>query len=372
MAAKQLTENLKNDANTSSSKDSFGATKGVENEVSKLYCADIAEAMCILKELANEKGLAVDVESVDLNDMRTDVSLIQIGTPTQTVVFDILQMKHSPEFLSHLRPILKNQHIIKYFFDCRHACNILKKRYQIDVKNILDLQLLEVLYRVKYAQKGKELKKLHGILSADSIKREPHLYVNIFRLASLGNLACDYGMRVSVPPKYYEWNQRPLSDSQLMYAYERIAQIWSLLPILTLHFEEKGPIDYNSWKQASLRYADLFRHQSNDALLLSRYYQNPMLPLGILDEVSGNKHGRNSQYQMCVDCCRGFLLPINSEGNQCCDICRAIDRHVGIKHSQEANFAMDLVPQGTSDSVDVGHISFSDLDGRFFTTHDLL
>ena len=89
---------------------------------------------------------------------------------------------------------------------------------------------------MKYGKKDEELINLHGILSADSIKREPHLYVNIFRLASLGNLACDYGMRVSVPPKYYEWNQRPLSDSQLMYAYGGVTQVWSLLPILKLRF----------------------------------------------------------------------------------------------------------------------------------------
>ena len=146
MATKQTEGNLNSSANTGSSKGSLASTKEVGDEVSKLYCADVADAECVLKELANERELAIDIEAVDIDDLSEDVSLIQIGTPTRAVVFDVLQMKHSPDFFGNLRPIMEGQHVIKYFFDCRHDCNILKKRYEIDVKNILDLQLLEVLY----------------------------------------------------------------------------------------------------------------------------------------------------------------------------------------------------------------------------------
>ena len=111
---------------------------------------------------------------------------------------------------------------------------------------------------MKYGKKDEELINLHGILCAGNVNGLPHLYENVFRLASLSKLAGEYGLNVPVAPEHHRWNKRPLSAAQLMYAYGGVTQVWSMLPILKLCFEPKEPVYGSSWKQASLRYADMF------------------------------------------------------------------------------------------------------------------
>ena len=149
-------------------------------------------------------------------------------------------------------------------------------------------------------------------------------------MAALSKLAKDYGLEHLKVPVHREWNIRPLRDYKLKYAYSEVSQIWTLLPILEKQFEQKGTTSgwNDHWKEASLRYADMIRNQEDERVLKSIYYQNPLLPLGILDNlpfVAKNKYGSFAEDRPCTNCRRAFECSARFSGKHRCDVCRVIE-----------------------------------------------
>ena len=69
-----------------------------------------------------------------------------VATKEKAYVFDIRTMGKTP-FTSGLKSILESESQEKLMFDCREQSDALWHQFQVKLSGVLDLQLLEVIYR---------------------------------------------------------------------------------------------------------------------------------------------------------------------------------------------------------------------------------
>ena len=102
-------------------------------------------SIALLKE---EALLAVKCSSSDGTEgnRKTDIVFAMVATKEKAYVFDIRTMGKTP-FTSGLKSILESESQEKLMFDCREQSDALWHQFQVKLSGVLDLQLLEVIYR---------------------------------------------------------------------------------------------------------------------------------------------------------------------------------------------------------------------------------
>ena len=92
----------------------------------------------IVSDLLHSTLLAVACEHNNNSDR---LSLIQIGTTQQVILFDAF-----PGILLELAPLFSASSVLKVFHNCKNDCKLLEKA-GIYVEKIIDTQLMYVRYR---------------------------------------------------------------------------------------------------------------------------------------------------------------------------------------------------------------------------------
>lgn len=107
-------------------------------------------AFALLKE---ETLLAVKCISVDGTEgnREKDTVYIMVATKEKAYIFDIPKIGKTV-FTSGLKNILKSKSQEKLMFDCREQSDALWHQFQVKLSGVLDLQLLEVMYRRRYVK----------------------------------------------------------------------------------------------------------------------------------------------------------------------------------------------------------------------------
>lgn len=133
-----------------------------------ILVVDLDHASVICKWLMDYFSLiAIDLEGVDFG-REGQITLLQIGTNKDTVFcFDILALGDSIFSKEYLGQILNSENICKLCYDCRTDADVLRTKYNVNMKNVYDIQ---VLYTFIF-QKDQDpfLKGLHHALQSPGI-----------------------------------------------------------------------------------------------------------------------------------------------------------------------------------------------------------
>ena len=206
---------------------------------------------------AIQKGetIAVDCEGVNLSRFGS-VTLINIAVRGQVYLIDVLKIGNTA-YDGELRSILEDKSIQKLMFDCREDADALKHLYNVRLDGVLDVQLLEVMDRIRHS----------GYTKIRSLKHCLELFVSDKTMLEVKQKG-----RSSMSQDKKLWEKRPLSEDILKYASFDVLAIFKLYDALYHRVVDKA-----RWISASERYCDKQRSRTN------RKYRDGdgLLPLGI-------------------------------------------------------------------------------------------
>lgn len=117
------------------------------------------------EELSSSVELGVDCEMMGLNIYRDRLCLVQIGTEETHYLVQIDEEKGAPL----LKKVLENEKVIKIFHFARMDCLFLKKRMDINTKNIFCTKIASKLVRTYTDRHG--LKELVRELTGETMDK---------------------------------------------------------------------------------------------------------------------------------------------------------------------------------------------------------
>ena len=296
----------------------------------------LQDAISELKGKIAERNalLAVDCEGDSLS-RKGALTIITVATEEKVYIFDVLKLGQLV-FTSGLGEILEDKSHEKLTFDCRQDSDALWHQFKVKLSGVLDLQLLEVIYRRenstsstvdtprfsttntrgggrnRRSQRTDEIEKIYGF------GRCIELYLQDETLVKIK----EKGKELLKKDKEV-WKKRPLTDDLIQYcAVDTMA-------MFRLYNKMK---DVNGGEEARLRvasekYVDLYRGKTERSF--DDYETNAYLPLDIIPDIGTlNFPAVNTE---CTRCHRRFPREEFSitqlrNGEQKCRVCKEIKR----------------------------------------------
>jgi exonuclease 3'-5' domain-containing protein 1 len=110
-------------------------------------CDDPTSASQALAVLSSKSTLFIDCEGLELGAQSGDISLLCVGTPssTQVYLFDCITLPRSS--LEPLFALLTSLRVTKFVWDGRHDYSEVYHRFNVECRNVVDLQLVDILSR---------------------------------------------------------------------------------------------------------------------------------------------------------------------------------------------------------------------------------
>jgi len=171
--------------------------------------SDSKEFKEFVESLREQKVIAYDCEGVKLS--RTGkITLLQIAIPGKIYLIDLMKLGGEEVFVKgELRDILQSDQILKLAYDVRMDSDALFHQHNVLIKNVLDLQILDI-----------------GIRRAAGIACEylPSLSKTVSRRLSRAEIAVCEDLKTRVKQMYTSiedgnlWARRPLIDDARRYA----------------------------------------------------------------------------------------------------------------------------------------------------------
>jgi len=306
----------------------------------------LKDAICELKRKIEERNtlLAVDCEGASLS-RKGALTIIIVATEEEVYIFDVLKLGQVV-FSSGLGEILADKSREKLTFDCRQDSDALWHQFEVKLSGVLDLQLLEVIYRRenrtadstvdaprccttnkrggrrnRRSQRTDEVEKIYGF------GRCIELYLQDEKLVKIN----DKGKEL-LKEDVEVWTKRPLTDDLIQYC------IVDTVAMFRLYSEMK---DVNGGEQARLRvvsekYVDLYRGKTQRSF--DNYELNAYLPLDIIpDKGTLDFPAANTE---CTRCHRRFPREEFSatqlrKREQKCRVCKEIKRQEDVHQLRE-------------------------------------
>ena len=316
----------------------------VDNDV------DLKKALAELKgKLEQNTRLAVDCEGVSLS-RKGELTVIVVATEEKAYIFDVLKLRRAI-FTEGLGEILEDKSREKLTFDCRQDSDALWHQFSVKLTGVLDLQLLEILYRRENAeatsqsstkckrasQRTREVEKIYGF------KRCLETYVQDEEMVKIKK----EGMKVfkKNDDAREVWKKRPLSEQLVQYCFVDAMGMFKLYE----KFKDVESREKPRLRVASERYVDLYRGRAER--LYDGYETNNFLPLDIIPE----KGSLNFPYPdtKCTRCHREFSREEFSftqlrNGEQKCRVCKEVKRLDDVAQNRYDNWVRneELESQG--------------------------
>jgi len=183
-------------------------------------------------ELAKEQVLAVDLEADSMHSYQDKVCLLQVSTPSKTVLIDPLAKID----LAPLYPVLADPAIRKIFHAADYDIRCLNRDFGIRIRGLFDTMIASQFL-------GEEKVGLADVLGK---------YFN-----------------VTLDKKFQraDWSQRPLSGEMIAYAAEDTRHLHDLAELLEGRLEEKGRL---SWVAEEFALLEQVKFQGNHGPLFLR------------------------------------------------------------------------------------------------------
>jgi len=327
----------------------------------------LQDAISELKGKIAERNtlLAVDCEGNSLS-REGALTIITVATEEKVYIFDVLKLGQLI-FRSGLGEILEDESRKKLMFDCRQDSDALWHQFKVKLSGVLDLQLLEVIYRrenptgstantpqfsTKNKRGGRRNRRSQRIDEVEKIYgfgRCIELYLQDEKLIKIK----DKGKELLKEDKEL-WTKRPLTDELIQYC------VVDTMAMFRLYNKMK---DVNGGEQTRLRvasekYVDLYRGKTERSF--DDYETNAYLPLDIIPEKGTLDFPAANT--ACTRCHRRFPREEFSvtqlgKGEQKCRVCKEIKRLEDVQKNREDNWeraARDeeecvYIPEGMSD-----------------------
>lgn len=309
--------------------------------------------------------LAVDCEGNSLS-REGALTIITVATEEKVYIFDVQKLGQAT-FSSGLGEILEDKSHKKLMFDCRQDSDALWHQFKVKLSGVLDLQLLEVIYRRenpsasttktpqsssknkrggrrnRRSQRTDEVEKIYGF------RRCLELYLqdeNLVKIKDKGKELLEEDDEL--------WTKRPLTDELIQYC------VVDTMAMFRLYNEMK---DVNGGEQARLRvasdkYVDLYRGKTERSF--DEYETNAYLPLDIIPDKG--TLGFPVANTVCTRCHRRFPHEEFSvtqlrNGEQKCRVCKEVKRLEDVQQNREDNWERNAreeedyvyIPEGMSD-----------------------
>ena len=269
----------------------------------KLIDENELEVLDAVRMLGTAETLAVDCEGMDMSRYGK-LTLLSIATNDQAYLFDILKLGKMA-FESGLKSLLENGFQTKLMFDCRGDSDALYHQFGVKLSGVLDLQIMEVLYREKIGEfdiankearlarfgRAEQPVNLHGLRKC----LESYVHDSSYIAAKRG-----------IPPSMINkvWIQRPLSETLLAYA---ATDVLSLFPLFDFFNQKLSGNSMSRLKESSDVYLNIMRelpfyHGNDDKLVRSQYF-----PVHVLPGKNGLRSFRAENTDWCSGCKR--MLP---------------------------------------------------------------
>ena len=318
-----------------------------------------------LKIAEGNSLLAVDCEGNSLS-REGALTIITVATEEKVYIFDVQKLGQAT-FSSGLGEILEDESRKKLMFDCRQDSDALWHQFKVKLSGVLDLQLLEVIYRRenpsasttntaqspsknkrggrrnRRSQRTDEVEKIYGF------GRCIELYLQDEKLIKIK----DKG-RELLEEDDELWTKRPLTDELIQYC------VVDTMVMFRLYNKMK---DVDGGEQARLRvasdmYVDLYRGKTERSF--DEYEKNAYLPLDIIPDKGTLDFPAAST--VCTCCHRQFPHEEFSKtqlrkGEQKCRVCKEIKRLEDVQQNREDNWERNAraeedyvyIPEGMSD-----------------------
>ena len=259
-------------------------------------------------------------------------------------IFDVLKLGHLV-FSSGLGEILEDKHCEKLTFDCRQDSDALWHQFKVKLSGVLDLQLLEVIYRrenpagltayslqfsskygrgTRRSQRTDEVEKIYGF------GRCIELYLQDAKLTKIK----DKGKQLLKKDEKV-WKKRPLTDELTQYC------VVDTMAMFRLYDKMK---DVSRGEEARLRvasqkYVDLYRGKTVRSF--DGYEMNAYLPLDIIPDKGTLYFPAAST--ACTRCERLFPREQFSatqlrNGEEKCRVCKEVKSLEDVQRNREDNW----------------------------------
>ena len=213
------------------------------------------EADEICNSFLNEPVIAIDTEFLWTKTYHPIASIIQISSPSQHCIIDLLSIKdYTPIAL------LLSSKSTKIFHSASQDLKILKKITNISCQNVFDSQLATA-------------------------------FLNIGYQISYTNLIKHYcGVNLQTKVSHYNWLKRPLSSKQIQYALDDVIYLIKTYPILVEELKKNEKYDW-FLEELSTNYSESFY---KDSLLpnyqgIKDWNKLSQQQLAILDELANTR-----------------------------------------------------------------------------------
>jgi len=283
--------------------------------------------------------LAVDCEGDSLS-RKGALTIITVATEEKVYIFDVLKLGQLV-FSSGIGDILEDKHRVKLTFDCRQDSDALWHQFKVKLSGVLDLQLLEVIYRrentadsphfsnkyrrgARRSQRTDEVERIYGF------GRCIELYLQDEKLTKIK----DKGKQLLKKDEKV-WKKRPLTDELIQYC------VVDTMAMFRLYNKMK---DVNGGEEARLRvasqrYVDLYRGKTVRSF--DDYEMNAYLPLDIITD-KGTLYFP-AAITACTRCDRRFPREEFSRtqlrnGEEKCRVCKEVKRLEDIQRNREDNW----------------------------------
>ncbi|CAC5423185.1 EXD1 [Mytilus coruscus] len=273
----------------------------------------------IQNALSTENIIALDLEGLNLSRSGT-ITLLAIASRSQVYLFDVLKLGPST-FDKGLKEIFEDDAINKLLFDCREDSDALWHLYDVNLKGVLDIQLLEIITQAT-AKVPSEWKKRnfrdHEIVRLESLiscMYHYHKDNDILRIKQI--------IERKMKLQKNLWKERPLSDTLLKYAASDVKCLFPLYDTLKPDEEEMN----------RLRIASEIYCNSKRSMVMRRFNQyerNPYLPIDIIPDKGQTSFTKGNT--KCTGCQRLFPSDEFSKnqlrkGDQLCRVCKMVKSH---------------------------------------------
>lgn len=300
--------------------------------------SDLQDAISELKRKTEDQNtlIAVDCEGVSLS-RKGALTIITVATEDQVYIFDVLKLGRII-FSSGLGEILADKFREKLMFDCRQDSDALWHQFHVKLAGVLDLQLLEVIYRRenasaktwRFSTRNRRSQRTGEVENIYGFRRCIELYVKDEKLVKIK----DKGKEL-IKEDEKVWKKRPLTDALIKYCVVDTMGMFKL-------FDKMKAVnggDRARLRVASEKYADMYRGKTKRSF--NEYESNAFLPLYIIpDEGTLNFSPTSTK---CTGCRRRFpqeefRAAELRKGEQKCRVCKEVKRRADVKMHREAQW----------------------------------
>lgn len=168
-------------------------------------CTTVESLRIAAQVLSQHSHIVLDCEGRTLGIVGGKLSLLNLGVVHDTeegeehlsiFVIDVLSFQRDRvHYLTPIFDILKSEEVYKIVFDGRMDASELLHGHGVQLKNVLDLQLADILSREKRKEDvDQQMRRFAGFLPKQELTRNRSLYLCVHKLNGMGSAMREYGI----------------------------------------------------------------------------------------------------------------------------------------------------------------------------------